>query len=179
MHSSSRKCYICGQTLPYTKFYKDKSRTGGYENKCKQCSRGSRAQRLAASKKQTEGIIPIEFKEMDYREYWTKRLPFAQTEIHCPAGVADIVTREWVIEIKQKAKWHEAIGQVLVYNTYFMRPNMGIILLPWTRYKTTDEVIIESAKRLNVNVMFETGLFTVNGRVERKTNVPKWEFEIC
>lgn len=168
---------MCGERLPYTRFYKDKNRKSGYDNKCKLCARGSRKARLEASKKQTESIIPIEFKEMDYREYWTKRLPFAQTEVHCPAGKADIVTNEWVIEVKQKHKWHEAIGQVLVYNTYFMRPRLGIILLPWSRNKTTNDIIVRSAKRLNVNVMFEKGLYSIDGRIERKANAPKWEFE--
>ena len=178
MHSSTRKCYKCGETLPYTRFYKDRNRSGGYDNICKLCSRGCRQARLEANKKQAEQKPPVEFKEMDYREYWTKKLPFAKTEVRCPVGVADIVTRDWVIEIKQKFRWQEAIGQVLIYNVYFMRPKMGVILLPSKIVKIKNETIIDCAKHLNVSVMFETGLCIVDGRVQRTTSVPKWEFEL-
>ncbi len=38
------------------------------------------------------------------------------TKIKCSAGIADIVTREYIIEIKPLHKWMQAIGQALVYS---------------------------------------------------------------
>lgn len=43
----------------------------------------------------------------------------AQKEVKCKYGIADLVTNEYVIEIKKYDKWHHAIGQVLAYSMCF------------------------------------------------------------
>jgi hypothetical protein len=37
----------------------------------------------------------------------------------CPVGIADIVTKTQLIEIKNWKNWKQAIGQILVYAKYF------------------------------------------------------------
>ena len=34
-----RRCWVCGKVKPVSEFYRDGSRSGGYDNKCKDCTR--------------------------------------------------------------------------------------------------------------------------------------------
>ena len=42
-----------------------------------------------------------------------------QTEVKCDAGIADIVTAEYVIEVKCANNWKHALGQVIAYGFDF------------------------------------------------------------
>lgn len=49
--------------------------------------------------------------------------PSARVEVHCSAGIADIVTDSEVIEVKRASLWKAGLGQVLAYSPDF--PALG------------------------------------------------------
>ena len=42
---SFKRCWVCGKIKPLSEFYRDKSRSGGYDNKCIECTRKKKAER--------------------------------------------------------------------------------------------------------------------------------------
>jgi len=179
-NASAKWCWKCEQCLPYTNFYKDKSRFDGLENKCKKCSRGSKLARAQAQKRESkrqsaQRVKLVTFKEIEYREYWAKQLPNSRQEVSCANGLIDIVTKDMVIELKEAKNYKSAIGQVLCYQLDYPNKQPAIILLPSAF--PPDRYTVESAcSKLGIIVMWESYLYRCpnTGRIERKGVKPTW-----
>lgn len=54
--------------------------------------------------------------EAVYRDFLYHSIPSAKREVHCEAGIIDVMTNESVIEVKKAKNWKHSLGQALSYS---------------------------------------------------------------
>jgi hypothetical protein len=101
----------------------------------------------------------IQTKEGIYRDGLQKKIG-GITEFRIECGVIDLLTASEVIEVKNIKLWKGAIGQVLVYKSYFPEHSARIHLfgkIPQPSSTSFDYIAMIKicCKKLNVNVTFE------------------------
>lgn len=53
--------------------------------------------------------------EFCYRNFVAGMYPDSRVEVHTSVGIVDVVTPNWVIEVKVASSWKHALGQAIAY----------------------------------------------------------------
>jgi hypothetical protein len=83
-----------------------------------------------------------------------------ETEVECRCGIADLVTADRLVEIKQADNWKAAVGQAVCYNVWFKKPMVSICLFN-LRETFSHYIVLDTCRELKVNLM----LYKRNGEL--------------
>ena len=54
-NNAFKRCWVCGKVKPVSEFHRDRSRNGGYDNKCKKCTKKLKEKRKSNGSRRTRG----------------------------------------------------------------------------------------------------------------------------
>lgn len=90
-------------------------------------------------------------KERNFRDYVAQELG-GEIEVKTPAGFIDVLTKNMVIEVKGMKYWKSAIGQALVYQTFYPRHKPAIALFDYQSSSIPTSLVDETCKKLGIKV---------------------------
>jgi len=91
--------------------------------------------------------------EITVRDKYAARFK-GKTEYKLECGTIDILSKDAVIEVKSIIAWKQAIGQVLVYGSYFPE-HKKIIVLFGNFHKSLSDIIQRACDKFQIQVIFE------------------------
>ena len=92
--------------------------------------------------------------ESYYRDKLAKSLN-GKTEVVIPGGRIDILSDSQIIEVKHIRNWKAALGQIIVYGSYYPHHQKRIHLFGWENNDAQMRLIKDQCQKQNITATFE------------------------